>query len=375
MRPINHPAQPAANVYPTFRLDTLAHLRADLEAYDWNTTSDVPEDYFGYADLDGWDALKRTLLKLIVDPPKKRKRDEVTLQDVAHYASLFRDRTYRMSNTPLCNALGRYCSYCEQILTEMIAVEHVAPKAKYPLTSVCWENFLLCCRACNSTKDEKPPRSVPWMAGAGDEVDRYDEIRDHYLWPDTDTDAYRAMKPVLCWSTGGAYQPVPDAVSVSDALARVSKGNSATKTPRAQIPFATGNVTANVLACLIPTAPAAAAAQETVTGFGLAKAGLTSTDDNRMWDRTNRWLEAVNAFRRLDATNDFDSVWESLCEFAGSTGFLTTWVRVLQLRGGAVAPYPAPPAMATSTLLAQFLQEMTQGADAPYPNTDVNLLP
>lgn len=383
MRPVNHPAQPAVNVYPDFRLDSLAHLITDLQIYAWATTSNVPWEFFDRTPTDGlWaiDALQESLLEMILHPPppvpKKRKlADYVSLRDVAHYAALFRDRIYPLAHDPLCDAMGRFCSYCEQKLTETIAVEHVAPKANYPLTSLCWSNFLLCCRSCNSFKDEQPARTVAWLGAANDEFERYEEIRDHYLWPDTDAAAYTALKPALYASTGGAFQRVDDDVSVDDALVRTSRGNSTTKLPQAQVPFATGTVNANVRVGIRPSAPQLAAAQESHTMLGFPRTGVGSSDDNRMWDRTNVWLAAVGAFRALDATNDFPGQWASLCELAGSTGFLTTWVRVLELRGGAAAPYPAPPAMQTSQLLPQFLHEMTAVQDAPYPNTDLNCLP
>jgi uncharacterized protein (TIGR02646 family) len=51
-----------------------------------------------------------------------------------------------------------YCSYCERYVATQLAVEHIQPKglpAYQPLQGR-WENFLLACVNCNSTKKSKP---------------------------------------------------------------------------------------------------------------------------------------------------------------------------------------------------------------------------
>lgn len=57
----------------------------------------------------------------------------------------------------LVTRLGRYCSYCERRVATNLAVEHIQPKglpAYAPLEGR-WENFLLGCVNCNSTKKDK----------------------------------------------------------------------------------------------------------------------------------------------------------------------------------------------------------------------------
>lgn len=49
------------------------------------------------------------------------------------------------------SCLGDYCSYCEIWLTNP-AIEHIQPKSLQPAQINCWDNFLLACTACNSTK-------------------------------------------------------------------------------------------------------------------------------------------------------------------------------------------------------------------------------
>ena len=55
-----------------------------------------------------------------------------------------------------------YCSYCERPISTNLAVEHVQPKGlkvglimPYALLAGTWENFLLACVNCNSTKGDR----------------------------------------------------------------------------------------------------------------------------------------------------------------------------------------------------------------------------
>lgn len=57
----------------------------------------------------------------------------------------------------LVSRLGLYCSYCERRVATNLAVEHIQPKGlpAYSLLAGCWDNFLLGCVNCNSTKKDK----------------------------------------------------------------------------------------------------------------------------------------------------------------------------------------------------------------------------
>lgn len=73
---------------------------------------------------------------------------------------------YSQARGDLIERMGQYCSYCNQKLPASLAVEHVQPKSLNPELELSWENFLLGCTNCNSTKGSKP-------------VDL-----DDFLWPD-----------------------------------------------------------------------------------------------------------------------------------------------------------------------------------------------
>jgi uncharacterized protein (TIGR02646 family) len=64
---------------------------------------------------------------------------------------------YRDAFPELASRLGFYCSYCERRIATNLAVEHIQPKnlPQYEHLEGRWENFLLGCVNCNSTKSDK----------------------------------------------------------------------------------------------------------------------------------------------------------------------------------------------------------------------------
>lgn len=65
--------------------------------------------------------------------------------------------SYSDAQTDLVARLGIYCSYCERRVATQLAVEHIQPKGlpAYAHLVGCWENYLLGCVNCNSTKKDK----------------------------------------------------------------------------------------------------------------------------------------------------------------------------------------------------------------------------
>ncbi|MDD2774710.1 MAG: HNH endonuclease [Gallionella sp.] len=57
----------------------------------------------------------------------------------------------------LVSRLGHYCSYCERYIATQLAVEHIQPKGlpAYAHLEGSWNNYLLACVNCNSTKKDK----------------------------------------------------------------------------------------------------------------------------------------------------------------------------------------------------------------------------
>jgi uncharacterized protein (TIGR02646 family) len=71
---------------------------------------------------------------------------------------------YQDAHTELKKRLGRYCSYCERTVPVGLAVEHKLPKEHHPHLERDWQNFLLACANCNSSKGARNPApgSVLW---------------------------------------------------------------------------------------------------------------------------------------------------------------------------------------------------------------------
>lgn len=106
--------------------------------------------------------------------PKDQEDDDIQFSD------------YAKARSELIIRLGEFCSYCEMHLDSSLHVEHVQPKKPPGATQVDmdralnWDNFLLACTNCNSTKGNE------------------DVSLDEYLWPDRDN-TFRALK----YSEGG----------------------------------------------------------------------------------------------------------------------------------------------------------------------------
>lgn len=64
---------------------------------------------------------------------------------------------YDNAKSYLLSRFGSYCSYCERRIATGLAVEHIQPKGlpAYKHLEGSWNNFLLACINCNSTKKDK----------------------------------------------------------------------------------------------------------------------------------------------------------------------------------------------------------------------------
>lgn len=62
---------------------------------------------------------------------------------------------YRDAFPFLVGRIGPFCSYCERRIPANLAVEHILPKSLHPTLAGRWDNFLLGCVNCNSTKKDQ----------------------------------------------------------------------------------------------------------------------------------------------------------------------------------------------------------------------------
>lgn len=98
---------------------------------------------------------------------------------------------YRDAYPHLISRLGDYCSYCERQIETNLAVEHVQPKDPMPALRNAWDNFLLGCVNCNSSKGDTTVALAD------------------YLWPDSENtlSAFEYKRGGLVTS-GGALDPI-----------------------------------------------------------------------------------------------------------------------------------------------------------------------
>jgi hypothetical protein len=401
VRPVNPPKPPPPPVpnppggtgYPIVRLDTRDHLGSDLQAITLTKPSKVVRTGLGIPKptaVTMYDVASG-LLTLAKQPrPKKRKKSDppppaLTPLQSAKSSLESQVLLYKDANPYLKTDFGLYCSYCEQVLSEMIAVEHVVPKAPYPMTSVSWQNFLLCCRACNSKKGDTPERSelAAWNLNPAPtyELERYAAVRAHYLWPDNgfhtvnSKHAYTGLRHGFFFYENDRWKSLGDQYAVADALVATNRGTALDKTVVASIPDLQGGTwELPVQVQLVPRGKAATQAKETLDLMDMNNDGAGKNDDNRTWHRTLAWMDAVEAFSDLDQGNWSAPLLKQVCRNAGH-GFLSTWVRVLQLRGGGNTPYPKD---ISKTTMQVFVEAMTQQSTqpyGPYPNTNTAYLP
>ncbi|TAD91847.1 MAG: hypothetical protein EAZ99_00500 [Alphaproteobacteria bacterium] len=59
---------------------------------------------------------------------------------------------YGDAREDLINRLGRYCCYCNTRLTHAPEIDHVKPKSLHRHLETDWNNLLLCCKSCNTSK-------------------------------------------------------------------------------------------------------------------------------------------------------------------------------------------------------------------------------
>jgi uncharacterized protein (TIGR02646 family) len=175
---------------------------------------------------------------------------------------------YESARKDLIDRMGQYCSYCNQKLPASLAVEHVRPKAVEPALELQWDNFLLGCTNCNSTKGKKPVKL------------------EDYLWPDIH-------------NTHLAFEYKAD-------------GKVEVK----------GNLTAGL----------ATKAQNTLDLVGLQKYPDTATASDRRWlnrkaafETAQTCLKLYNSASAKGAANESEGL---LAFLASENGFFSIWMNV-----------------------------------------------
>jgi hypothetical protein len=256
-------------------------------------------------------------------------------------------------------------------------VEHIVPKAPYPLFYLAWDNFLLACPVCNSNKLSQPPRNDALFAPAPtDEVGYFTTIKDAYLWPQWFTLVYRNTKPRLEYqgANGTWYSvtyPVADGnvLTTIDEETRTLKADVWTTVKKKGVSQADWRYDVPVRVRVMPTD---ARSTKVVAMLGLNKPSGNDKKpggeaDIRMWSRTEQWFKVLDSLQDLKGANagSFDGLWKMMLKSVQQPGLYSVWVTVLDLLGpGGSWTVPGT----TTPVMTKFLAEIV--GKSYFPGTD-----
>jgi len=174
---------------------------------------------------------------------------------------------YHQALSDLIDRLGEYCSYCEMRLEASLHVEHVQPKSLHPGLRCEWDNLLLSCVHCNSSKGHRDIK-----------------IED-YLWPDKDNTFL-----AFIYDEDGR-------LTVNPALNNKQK-----------------ECASNLLK---------------LVGLKKRSGNDPKSHDKRWTYRKEAWERALDSLRRL-SINNTEEMRQEIVEHAYSKGYWSTWITVFK---------------------------------------------
>jgi len=181
---------------------------------------------------------------------------------------------YKEARPHLLGRIGSYCSFCEVEISVPIDVEHIRHKHRNPSLERSWDNLLLACKNCNSTKDVK--------------VDTAADVEAR-LWPHT------------C-RTFDVFRYLPDGVvQVADITDPALKLKA--------------EATAEMVGLLKRP------------NDGLTRQQIERATDRRYQKRSDAWRAAADARDDL-RTADSPELRRTIVRLAKSTGFWSVWMTV-----------------------------------------------
>lgn len=166
---------------------------------------------------------------------------------------------------------GDFCHLCEMRINNALSVEHIKPRDSHPRLSATWNNFLLACNSCNSSKRQTAP--LP-------------PYRQRYYWPHLNNTMLAFYTPLI-----GAGAMVINATIALSAEQKVK-------------------------------------AQATISLYGLDKLKTSTGDsDNRFTER----LETIDmAIELLQDYANNDTNIRSILKVAVSRGFFSIWIDIFR---------------------------------------------
>lgn len=358
MRPVNKGTR-GDNNYIYTDTSTVSFPKApyaQLAKNQWGTNNPYAEDCADF------------LLALVKSPnqptaPQKKLKAGVD--------SRFEDM-YKTAALKLLNRLGSCCSYCENIITTYLEVEHTVPKAIYPTFTIIWDNFLVGCGPCNQYKGDQPDRATVrgWLNNNNPtEQQYYDSIRvNHYVWPDLDASSYNDL-PAQLWYysiSNNAWQQVP-APGDTDLNNIIVSTNLGARVINASINLS-GVVLTRSVQVRINDNTVNHNGNDMINLCQLNDPGnLNNTNDRRLFARTEAYffaLQVLNVLMNGQMNQQlFNLFWPNYLMMAKVKGFYSVFLRLLTGRtdpSGTALPHK----FVTDTNTALY-----------FPNTNTAQLP
>lgn len=280
---------------------------------------------------------------------------------------------YTNAHHDLISTVGYYCSYCGIPVGIGVHVEHKLPKLSYPDRAVLWDNFLLACDNCNSSKGEKPSRltgaakanpvynvplpPLPGALPAPTETQIANGSLSAYIWPDDpnftclEAFSFRLMRVQYSPSflgiptRTGAVPIPPDQLETwvkNGRIQRMPPYTGKVIVGQFDNPANTWEVELHVTA-VNSTAPQVQSAAQTVINelhFNRDQNDLREpfNSDLRVPLRTDAWFKAVTGIYRLIRAYlrdrgqfgpGYQDLEDVVIESAVSSGFWFVWVKVI----------------------------------------------
>jgi hypothetical protein len=257
---------------------------------------------------------------------------------------------YKESSNELKDILGSYCSYCElPERSSALAVEHVVPKAPYPIKFVDWNNFLLGCPNCNSVKLSKPPRkdAKSWVAGMATADQLAQAVLDHYYWPHISQYSFRFYIYTLQYKQINSFTPLSMPFAANHQKFRNVNPRGRTVMAEVNISGTTWTRTEFVVLpiALAPSSTFVFDKSKVENTIDLIKLNRRINDDQekdiRTFNRTDAWFKVLRQLDLLDKDitragtdaqkkDNFNSSWGRLLDYAVSEGFYSIWITILK---------------------------------------------
>lgn len=247
---------------------------------------------------------------------------------------------YKNARFDLRTQLGEECVYCGIPTRARMAVEHVQPKNLFPGSMLLWSNFLPSCADCNSRKSAKPS-GLPG-----------DTLAD-YLWPQDMPAGHPFTYKLYLYeqTTLDGWDATPDLngtlreLSVDDVFGMFFHNNIQLALPNvghwaitATIPITSVGPVQMSLALL--TLVAGSAADHTADKLVALNwySGNQEAGDRRLIDRTQTWLQALDALFLLNQIRNESALLrqpfiDQIKETIEMSGFWSVWAEVFAGHG------------------------------------------